>query len=489
MKRKGFAKTAPKSLEKRIIDNALLIKNDFSIILPGPLDDASRKVVKSLEKKLKKVWMVKDDAQRLEKLSRKKGVEGALAAILILANDKKAPYLAQVRIGGKNISYAVRGKAEREKLISLQHFDDPVLRLLFYRDIAFKKKLAFYSWNNKLVCSSASSDIPEEFLEFLSKHLGLQREKNVLRCSHLVDEDKERMFIEIKNIRVEICRDCLSDKNTFMEISKYFIDPNLKKKIKVGIVSPLLEYNLDTNFTQEYLEGRISDFGFFEKNLKKWKNDLTSREVFLIYWKGKVFKDTDVFLEQVGGDEIEKKGLKILFSLLNEPVFLDDASPNAILKIYWKKFGEKILVELSGDGKLSAAVFNPGEPPIKQLREIAEIMEKSNKISRYPVVENVSPIARFVDDIVKEYILHGKDRILTKLSKVPQNTRERSIAYAFLLALGKGEERKWQYRKEEIEFGEFLKEYAGKLLEAKPENYLKRLKELLAAAGAEYENR
>ncbi|MCD6542648.1 MAG: hypothetical protein J7K38_04940, partial [Thermoplasmata archaeon] len=300
MKRKGFAKTAPKSLEKRIIDNALLIKNDFSIILPEPLDDASRKVVKSLEKKLKKVWMVKDDAQRLEKLSRKKGVEGALAAILILANDKKAPYLAQVRIGGKNISYAVRGKAEREKLISLQHFDDPVLRLLFYRDIAFKKKLAFYSWDNKLVCSSASSDIPKEFLEFLSKHLGLQREKNVLRCSHLVDENKEHMFIEIKSIRVEICRDCLSDKNTFMEISKYFIDPNLKKKIKVGIVSPLLEYNLDTNFTQEYLEGRISDFSFFEKNLEKWKKDLTSREVFLIYWKGKVFKDADSFLEHVG---------------------------------------------------------------------------------------------------------------------------------------------------------------------------------------------
>ncbi|MCD6542503.1 MAG: hypothetical protein J7K38_04170, partial [Thermoplasmata archaeon] len=211
--------------------------------------------------------------------------------------------------------------------------------------------------------------------------------------------------------------------------------------------------------------------------------------VFLIYWKGKVFKDADSFLEHVGGDEIEKKGLRILFSLLNEPVFLDDASPNAILKIYWKRFGEKILVELSGDEKLSAAVFNPGEPPIKQLREIAEIMEKSDRISRYPAVENVSPIARFVDDIVKEYILHGRDRILTKLSKVPQNTRERSIAYAFLLALGKGEERKWQYRKEEIEFGEFLKEYARKLLEAKPEDYLKRLKELLAAAGAEYENR
>jgi len=489
MKRRGFAKTAPKSLEKRIIDNALLIEKDLSIILPEPLDDVSRKVVKSIEKKLKKVWMIRDDARRLEKLSKKKGVEGALAAVLILANDKKAPYLAQVSIGGKNISYAVRGKAEREKLISLQHFDDPVLRLLFYKDIAFKKKLAFYSWNDKLLCASTSSDIPGDFLEFLSKHLDLQRDGNVLRCPHLSEKDKECMFIEIKNARVEICRDCLTDRNTFMEISKYFIDPGLKKKISVGISSPLLEYGLDTGFTREYLEGRTNDSGFFEKNLEKWKKDLSSRGVFLIYWKGRVFKDGDSFLEQVDGDEIEEKGLEILFSLLNEPLFLDDISPNAILKTYWKKFGRKILTEFSGDDELSSAVFNLEEPPTEQLKKIADIMEKSEKISRYPAVENASPIARFVDDIVKEYILHGKAKVLTKLSKVPRDTRERSIAYAFLLALGRGEERKWQYRKEEIEFGEFLREYAGRLLEAKPENYLKRLKELLAAAGAEYENR
>lgn len=483
MKKRGFAKTAPKSLERRIIDNALLLKKDFSHILPEPIDNRSKRVIENLRRRLEKVWKVKDDIRKLERLSKKRGMEGALAAALILANNPKAPYLAQIRVGNKTVAYAVRGRADKEKLITVQYFDDPILRLLGYRDIAPKKKLAFYSWNSKFICSSADSPVPVDFVSFLSDHLDLEREKDKLKCPHL-GEQKESLFIKIKNLEIEICKNCLGERNTFIEVTKYFVDPLLDRNVSIEIKSPLSKYGVEISYVRDYLSGKIGDNIFFQRNIEKWRKELSSKGIFLIYWDGEVF-DRDDFLSKIDADEDEKKALKVLFDLLEEPVFVENPSPNAILKTYWKNFGKEILAKLSGDEKLSRAVFNLEEPPIKQIRDIKDFIEKSAKISRYPAIQNPSPVMEFIDNIVKEYILHGKEKVLTMLSRLPQDTRKRSIAYAFLLALGKGEERKWQYRKEEIEFGEFLREYAERLLKAEPEEYVERLKELLTAAGAE----
>ena len=56
----GFVKTAPKSLEKKILDNAVKIKEDFTIILPVPVDEKSKKFIGKLRKKLEKVWQYRD---------------------------------------------------------------------------------------------------------------------------------------------------------------------------------------------------------------------------------------------------------------------------------------------------------------------------------------------------------------------------------------------------------------------------------------------
>ena len=106
---------------------------------------------------------------------------------------------------------------------------------------------------------------------------------------------------------------------------------------------------------------------------------------------------------------------------------------------------------------------------------------------KYPTYENLPPVAKFIDDIAKEYIAHGKEKVLSILSKPPKGIKERALAYAFLLALGKGEERKWQYKKEEVEFGEFLKRYVVKLLSSKPEEYHENLKMLLSVSGVSEE--
>ena len=78
----------------------------------------------------------------------------------------------------------------------------------------------------------------------------------------------------------------------------------------------------------------------------------------------------------------------------------------------------------------------------------------------------------------------AKEKAIAEIKKRPDNPKGKSIAYAFLLVFGKGKDKKWQYSQVEIEYGEFLKDYAKKMLKSEPKNYHKTLQELLSASGS-----
>ena len=125
------------------------------------------------------------------------------------------------------------------------------------------------------------------------------------------------------------------------------------------------------------------------------------------------------------------------------------------------------------------------ETPSRIIEIAVKTAERKKKLSEYPDYKKLPPTARFVDDLVKNYLLFGEQKVLSLLSKPPEETKKRSIAFAFLLALGKGDERKWQYSDVEVEYGRFLKEYVDRLLNASPKEYNKLLKELILASGSD----
>ena len=146
-----FARTASKSMEKNVVENAKKLVKDPYKFLPEYSDRISNIYFNKIKKSIDKVHRFKDDIKKLEKLSNKRGLDGAFAGTLIIANSEKAPYLGVAKFPTGDITYAQRGKADKEKLIAVQHFDDPVFRLLGIKDIATKKKLHIYSWDNGFI--------------------------------------------------------------------------------------------------------------------------------------------------------------------------------------------------------------------------------------------------------------------------------------------------------------------------------------------------
>jgi len=494
-----FARTASKSMEKKLIENAKTIKNDPFIVIPDYDDNYSKRIFKKIEKSIEKINRFKEDTDKLEKLSNKRGLDGAIAGTILIAHSKKAPYLAVAKYPTGDVTYAQRGRAEKEKLIAVQHFDDPILRVLGIKDIALKKRMYIYSWDDEYISTGLDSNPPDEFLDFLIDKKILKKQKNVYFCGDVkaeLIEKKEfnkknylRIYWKSADIYIGICEDCAKNtKNTMYNMTKYMIHPNISNDFEIDVIGKVIKdksENLQTIKIDEYLSGELTDYDFITKNMSQREEDLkdSGEKVFIL--DGKSYgTDINDFIKALKPNEYEQKGLEVILDNVDEPVVMDNVTPNKVLERFWDDYGADAINELIDDEDMSKKFYQLDEEPSDILKLVLNFKKRQKILSLLPTYQSLPPIAKFADKIARTYKTFGKKEAIVELKKRPDNPKGKSIAYAFLLVFGKASDKKWQYSQIEIEYGEFLKENAKKLLESKPENYHKHLQELLTASGS-----
>jgi len=453
-----FARTASKSMEKNLINNAKKLKNDPFLVLPKYNDNYSKKTFKKINKGLEKVNNNKENIDKLEKLSNKKSLDGAVAGTILLAHSERAPYLAVARIPTGDVTYAQRGKAEKLKLIAAQHFDNPIFRLFGIRDIALKRNIYIYSWDDGFFSSGPIPKPPKEFINFIFNKIGFSNNDKILNCDHIIkNELKEKKVNETPYIRIYwksadvifgICKKCMEkSQNTIFNITKYIIGPELNNDFSIDLIAKFIEgkhviNNNDLKYLDDYLHGKISDLDLILKNISK-------------------------------REEIIKESGEKLFILSNK-----------VLEIYWDDYGFQILNFILKNEELAKKFNKLDETPSDLLELVFSYKERENILSELPKYKSLPPLAKFADQISRLYKTYGKNKILTELKNQPDNTKSRSLAYAFLLVFEKGKDSKWKFSNIEIESGEFLKEFAKDLLYSKPNEYHNALKRLLNASGS-----
>ena len=194
-------------------------------------------------------------------------------------------------------------------------------------------------------------------------------------------------------------------------------------------------------------------------------------------------QDMDGFIKALKPNKYEKEGLELVLKKVDEPIVVDNVTPNKILERFWKNYGFKAIKSIIEDEDMAEKFYSLNDIPSDILELVLKYKERQKILSQLPRYKSLPPLANFADNIARSYKTFGEKKTLTEIKKRPDNPKGKSIAYAFLLALGKGSDTKWQYSQVEIEYGAFLKEFAKKLLEAKPENYHKALQDLLTASG------
>jgi len=499
-KRRSFARTAPKSQEKYLIENAKKLQENPFLILPTCTQDAERYFQK-LRRKLTKIHYNRSDEKKLEKLSHKKGLDGALAGTYLLAISEKAPYLAALTFPTGDITYAQRGKADREKLIAVQHFDDPVFRLRGIKDIVLKKNLHVYSWDNGYICTGAEARPPGEFIDFIRNKLGYASEKDVIRCPHIpADSARNKEYLPLNYLRIDwksaqltiaLCENCTkSTKNTMFTISKYMLQRNLSYDFDIEVVTQVAKHQVLSEAQknaslQEYLSGKLTDYEFIKKISKSQEESAKTAEEKILVLDG-VSYGTDVtrFVDALQPTFYEKTALEFLLTKSQEPLIVSKITPGKVLDRFWDQYGKEFLESLLDDKEKASSLFQLDDTPSNIVHLAFEYQQRRKILSQLPVYKSLPPLATFADTVARTYMTFGEKKALAEVKNHPDSPKAKSIAYAFLLALGKGSEEKWKYSKEEIDYGEFLQDYTKKLLTVEPEKYSAVLQELLTVSGS-----
>ncbi|UCB57886.1 MAG: hypothetical protein JSV67_04565 [Thermoplasmatales archaeon] len=495
-----FARTASKSMEKKLVENAQKVKEDPYLILPLYDDNYSGRIFNKLKKSLDRINRFSNDQDKLEKLAFRRGLDGALAGSILIANSQKAPYLAVAKFPIGDVTYAQRGRADKEKLIAIQHIDDPVLRILGIKDIAHKKRIHIYSWDEGFISSGLNAEPPGEFIKFVIKKTGFNYQNGVAICGDLKPDDVKNKFESRKNyLRIywksadlvfALCEDCAKEKkNTIFNITKYMLIPDISNDFIIDVVGHIVkrrETEPETTIKlDEYLSGGLSDYDFIKTNIKKREEALKDSGEKIFILDGESYgTNIDEFIKALKPNKYEKTGLEILLELIDEPVIVNNTTPNKVLERFWIDYGLDVITDLIDNKEMAKKFYDLDDLPSEIIQLAMNYKERQKVLSQLPSYKSLPSLAKFTDSIARTYKTFGEKEAIVEIKKRHDNPKAKSIAYAFLLALGKGTDKKWQYSPMEIEYGEFLKGYAKKLLDSKPENYHKNLQELLSNSGS-----
>jgi len=152
--------------------------------------------------------------------------------------------------------------------------------------------------------------------------------------------------------------------------------------------------------------------------------------------------------------------------------------------MYWEAYAKDFIKSIVDDKKMADSFFKLDDTPSNILAMVVEYKDRQKVLSQLPNFESLPPLATFADNIARTYRTFGKKNALGEIKKRPDTPKGRSVAYAFLLVFEKGKDTKWKYSKDEIEYGEFLTQYAKYLIDVEPKKYTKTLQDLLTACGS-----
>ncbi len=499
-------KRASRVEEKKLIESAKVLAKDPMKVIPECEDSCFLCKFGRAKRKIKKIAKYKDNEDKLKKYSKRgPDLSKATAGTLLLALKEEAPLLARAKTPGGEISYAKRGDATKERLIGIQHFDDPTLRLLAYSKEA-DKGYYFFSWNGDVVCTGKKDDPPKDYVKNVISDFPykIKKSKGVYTCGHTT-KNRDRSYFILRwkgaGIKFSICDRCArGDTNLFHYISKGMISKDNTASFSIETVYKMRcradcsscqnenRISLPDKVLESYYNNNISDISLVQKiDDIGWKKKKKQNDIYAV--DGVCYgNDMGSFLRKFDYDEWEAEAIKKAIES-RDGIVLEEGTVNELLKRVWKTEGIDILTVITRDEKTAEKIYKEGEEnetlPRDSLRKARRIKKVNRELEKIPEFKELPPKAKFVHDLVLTYKTEGEEAIVKKIDGMNlTDTRVKSIAYGFLIALGKGSSKKWKYTESEVDSGEFMVEYIEKLLDSSGKEYAQALQDLVKVSGS-----
>lgn len=492
------AKATPKKLERELLERSRELAKDPSILIPTCIDKCRKCDFEKILKKMEKIQTYSDNAERLQALAiRGDQLVRAYAATISLAAAGKIPFLATAKVPSGDISYAVRGKVDKEKLIGVQHFDDPDLRLLAYWDIARKRDIHLYSTEERLLCSS-DAKAPVSYVEEMMADAPYKLDKSG-SCGH--EDSRTKLILEWNsaNVTITVCSECLKEENLVQSLVRRIAarDPTDDFNIDVEHDFDYIggeddyavgrDHTISSSLAGEYLSGDIDDLSLVERYLEdKLATIRNSGRTLYIVGDQCFGTDKEAFLERIRGSEVEKEALSNLLKEKDVPIISESNLAGRIIAYLWSEHSKKLLSYVAEDEDIELARKSvKDDSPSALLKEAHRVhMNREIQLSM-PSYASLGEVGDLADTLARTFKTEGKEATLRSIEKVrSRGHRMRAVIYAFISALEEADSKGWQFTSEEKDFGAYLSQFATRLIESEGEEYHDALKVLVDASGA-----
>ncbi len=505
MRRFGIG-TGTKIQQANLRKLANKMANDPKMLIPKCQSECAKCAFDKTLIKLQKIHSMRSNSNALKKLAGSgKQFERGYASMLILASETTPIMFASARLPSGDVSYTMRGKVKKETLIGMQHFDDPILRLLAYSEIALKKDIHLYSSAEDITCSGRNPKYPSHLLSETLRTTGysLRKSKGAYQCEHMSEHEGQSLKIDIISLgqSIQLCKACTSRKaNLYNELTARVLAKNTGADFDISLEHDLKCISGDnctisnagfntSDLMSQYRLGGISDRELLDKYSQLARSSLADLGKPIFVLGNTCYEDDyEAFIKALHPSEIEEIALKRVLKAAPEPIVLETATPNAVLSLFWDKIGASAIFAVIGDKELAKKIYqetrDSGKTPAQILRDAKIQVKSKNVLDSLPTLSGLGKTGKHIDEVARTYKAMGKEETIRLIDKAGKETRIKSINCGIFKALGAIKGKEWQFTKEELDYGDYLSEFAKALLDSQPDEYKDAVQNLLTASGS-----
>lgn len=483
-------KHAPKRLESDLLQKSRDLLDDPGLLRPKCAGSCRKCHFDKPFAKMSKLDRIKGDPDALVKASKKGScdITKAYAATVSLSASGEIPYLATAKLGGEDVSFARRGSVGNDKLIGCQYYNEPRIRLLLYNDLARKKNLHMYSFDD-LVCSNAPN-MPEDYLYDAFWDTPYEFPDDGLSCGH---EGQGALVIRVKSLgeEISICRNCAKDVSTLQFLISRISarDPlddfEVSVRHKYHSAGDEGRETIPPEKVREYALGRTTDAALIASVLKDMAGTL-KRSGVATYVSGSKNhgSDLDGFLDSLRGSEVEKESLRAYLSARSDSVIIRTDRASEALNMLWADNWKDMISSYATPEIADAMGDQSRGNPAQVLTGAKRIMQSKDVIDSLPDFgKRAGPVTKLADAYAKAAKVGGGEMLSEEMEKtVPRDNKSKALARAFALSVGVDDQ--WKLSKEDRGFSDFLMPFVKELLDARGDAYRDKMNTLLTAAGS-----
>lgn len=486
------AKTASKEQEREFLDRLAQLAADLSPLIPE-WDGPGPSPFHRLERRLTRIQRRKDSLRWLKWLSRGKKLHHAYAASLLVLHGGKIPSFASMKFQGRDAKYALRGKASAQKLLAIQNFGDPDLRLVGYTEFVQHKRLILVSTAVAFYAIPAGGHLRPGTLSGLLEpaRVVLAHRDAGDACEH-AEAQRLRLRYDLPDLstRLDLCTDCVRRLGGTLSthLERAILSPAGRLKIDRSVTGTPWRVHPETAAPEmEQLVTQAS-----QAANKKAKDYEQVTDLDLATWTQEALQDAlneratgfilageDVWLGEFAqaaatfaSDDVERRALQCAFTLNTPRLRVADPSVNKLLEPLWNPHGPDIL--------RAAAQIEIDPALLKELAErrpteafvgLARLLKTEERFKAYPRFDDLAPLLRLAHDLFKAFRSGDSTLFNQRLNEGVQTPSTKPLTLALARAFRSATTIEWKYSPHEKDEALFFDPYAKALASATPETY------------------